>query len=78
LWVYLMARIRDLSEWIFVQLGILAEPSLAVIQVLAIALILLSNFVYLFAIHLVALLMFERLGNPIPKAPAWVDTLLDL
>jgi uncharacterized protein YybS (DUF2232 family) len=78
LWMYLMARIRDLSEWIFVQLGILAEPNLVVIQVLAIALILLSNFVYLFVIHLVALLMFERLGNPIPKAPAWVDTLLDL
>ncbi|WP_310427636.1 DUF2232 domain-containing protein [Chamaesiphon sp. VAR_48_metabat_135_sub] len=78
LWMYLMVRIRDLSEWIFVQLGILAEPSLLVIQILAIALILLSNFVYLFVIHLVALLMFERLGNPIPKAPAWVDTLLDL
>lgn len=78
LWMYLMARIRDLSEWLFIQLGILAEPSLPVIQILAIALILLSNFVYLFVIHLVALLMFERLGNPIPKAPAWVDTLLDL
>ncbi len=78
LWVYLMARIRDLSEWLFVQLGILAEPSLAVIQVLAIALILLSNVVYLFVIHLVALLMFERLGKPIPKAPAWVDALMDL
>ena len=78
LWMYLMARIRDLSEWIFVQLGILAEPNLVIIQVLAIALILLSNFVYLFVIHLVAMLLFERLGNPIPKAPAWVDTLLDL
>lgn len=78
LWMYVMGRIRDLSEWIFVQLGILAEPSLLVIQVLAIALILVSNFVYLFAIHAVALLMFERLGNPISKAPPWVDTLLDL
>jgi uncharacterized protein YybS (DUF2232 family) len=78
LWLYLMLRIRDLSEWIFLQLGILAEPSLVVIQILAVVLILLSNFVYLFVIHLVALLMFERLGNPIPKAPPWVDTLLDL
>lgn len=78
LWMYLMARIRDLAEWIFVQLGILAEPSLSVIQILAIGLILLSNFVYLFVVHLVALLLFERLGNPIPKAPAWVETLLDL
>jgi uncharacterized protein YybS (DUF2232 family) len=78
LWMYLMARIHDLAEWIFIQLGILAEPSLLVIQTLAIVLILFSNLVYLFVVHLVALLMFEKLGNPIPKAPVWVDTLLDL
>jgi uncharacterized protein YybS (DUF2232 family) len=78
LWMYLMARIRDLAEWIFVQLGILAEPNLIVIQILATVLILFSNIVYLFVVHLVALLMFEKLGNPIPKAPAWVDTLLDI
>jgi uncharacterized protein YybS (DUF2232 family) len=76
--MYLMARIRDLTEWIFLQLGILAEPNIIIIQLLAVGLILLSSFVYLFVVHLVALLMFERLGNPIPKAPAWVDTLLDL
>jgi uncharacterized protein YybS (DUF2232 family) len=78
LWMYLMARIRDLTEWIFLQLGILAEPNIIIIQLLAVGLILLSSFVYLFVVHLVALLLFERLGNPIPKAPAWVDTLLDL
>ncbi|MCY7368230.1 MAG: DUF2232 domain-containing protein [Chamaesiphon sp.] len=78
LWMYLMARIHGLAEWIFIQLGILAEPSLFIIQALAIILILFSNIVYLFVVHLVALLMFEKLGNPIPKAPAWVDTLLDL
>ncbi len=78
LWMYLMARIRDFAEWVFIQLGILAEPNLAIVQIFAIGLILLSNIVYMFVVHLVALLMFERLGNPIPKAPAWVDTLLDL
>jgi uncharacterized protein YybS (DUF2232 family) len=78
LWIYLMARIRDIAEWIFVQLGILAEPSLLVIQILALCLILISNFVYLFVIHLVALLMFERLRTPIPKPPAWVETLLEI
>ena len=78
LWLYTMARIRDLCEWLFVQLGILAEPSLLVIQIVTIVLILVSNFLYLFVVHLVALLMFERLGNPIPKPPTWVDTLLDL
>ncbi len=78
LWMYLMARIRDLVEWLFMQLGILAEPNITIIQIFAVGLILLSSFVYLFVVHLVAVLMFERLGNPIPKAPAWVDTLLDL
>lgn len=78
LWMYLMARIQDLAEWIFLQLGILAEPSLLVIQALAISLILFSNIVYVFVVHLVAVLLFQKLGNPIPKAPAWVDTLLDL
>jgi uncharacterized protein YybS (DUF2232 family) len=78
LWMYLMARIRDLTEWIFLQLGILAEPNIIIIQLLAVALILMSSFVYLFVVHLVALLMFERLGNPLPKPPAWVDTLLEL
>ena len=78
LWMYTIARIRDIAEWIFVQLGILAEPSLLVIQLLAIGLILLSSIVYIFVVHLVAVLMFERLGNPIPKAPGWVEVLLDL
>ena len=78
LWIYLMVRIRDFAEWVFVQVGILAEPSLPTIQILAIGSILLSNFIYVFVVHLVALLMFERLGNAIPKAPAWVDTLLEL
>ncbi len=78
LWMYSMARIHDVAEWVFIRLGILAEPSLLVIQTLAIVLILFNNFVYLFVVHLVALLIFEKLGNPIPKAPAWVDTLLDI
>ncbi len=78
LWAYAMARIRDLVEWLFGQLGILAEPSLPIVQILVLLALLLSNLVYVFVVHAIALLMFERLGNPLPKAPAWVDTLLDL
>ncbi len=78
LWMYLMARIRDFAEWIFIQLGILAEPNLAVVQIIAIGLIFFSSVVYVFVVHLVALLMFERLGNSISKAPSWVETLVDL
>jgi uncharacterized protein YybS (DUF2232 family) len=78
LWLYAIARIRDIVEWLCLQLGILAEPSLLVVQILVFFALLLSNLVYVFVVHTIALLMFERLGNPIPKAPAWVDTLLDL
>jgi uncharacterized protein YybS (DUF2232 family) len=37
------------------------------IQAIAIAMIVVNNFVYLFVVHLVALLMLDRLGNPIPR-----------
>jgi uncharacterized protein YybS (DUF2232 family) len=33
--------------------------------------------VYLFVVHLVALLLLDRLGNPIPRPPEWVQVLLD-
>jgi uncharacterized protein YybS (DUF2232 family) len=39
--------------------------------------IVLNNAVYLFVVHLVALLMLDRLGNPIPRPPNWVQVLLD-
>lgn len=78
LWVYAIARIRDIAEWLFIQFGILAEPSLVVIQCLMLGLVLFQCLIYVFVVHLVALLLFERLGNPIPKAPRWVEVLMDL
>jgi uncharacterized protein YybS (DUF2232 family) len=48
-----------------------------VIQVLALALVLVSNLVYLFVVHLVAWLLLDRLGNPIPRPPRWVQVLMD-
>jgi uncharacterized protein YybS (DUF2232 family) len=78
LWIYTIARIRDFADWSFGQLGILAAPNLLEIQLLAISSILFGRFIYLFLVHIVALVLFERLGTPIPKAPAWVYTLFDL
>lgn len=77
LWVYVMNQITELAEWGFVKLGLLAQPSLILIQAIAIAMIVVNNFVYLFVVHLVALLMLDRLGNPIPRPPNWVQVLLD-
>lgn len=77
LWVYVMTQITQLTEWGFTKLGLLAQPDLTLIQVIAVLMIALSNLVYLFVVHLVALLLLDRLGNPIPRPPNWVQVLLD-
>ncbi|MEQ9355549.1 DUF2232 domain-containing protein [Coleofasciculus chthonoplastes] len=77
LWVYVMTQITELVEWGFVKLGLLAQPSLTLIQVVAIVAIVVNNAIYLFVVHLVALLIFDRLKSPIPRPPQWVQVLLD-
>ncbi|MGL4617705.1 DUF2232 domain-containing protein [Chroococcidiopsis sp.] len=77
LWVYLIVEVTELAEWIFDKLGLLLQPSMLVIQFLALALVLVSNLVYLFVVHLVAWLLLDRLGNPIPRPPRWVQVLMD-
>ncbi len=77
LWVYVMTQITQLTEWGFMKLGLLAQPSLTLIQAIALVMIVINNIVYLFVVHLVALLMLDRLGNPIPRPPEWVQVLLD-
>jgi uncharacterized protein YybS (DUF2232 family) len=77
LWVYVMTQITQLTEWGFMRLGLLAQPSLTLIQAIALVMIVINNIVYLFVVHLVALLMLDRLGNPIPRPPEWVQVLLD-
>jgi uncharacterized protein YybS (DUF2232 family) len=44
---------------------------------LALGLIIVNNLVYLFAVHLVALMLCDRLGDPISCPPEWVRVLLD-
>ncbi len=77
LWVYLMTQITQLADWLFLKIGILAQPDIILIQILALIMIMVNNLVYLFAVHLVALILFDRLGNPIPRPPQWVQVLLD-
>lgn len=77
LWVYVMTQITELLEWGFVKLGLLAQPSLLMIQIFAVVMIFFSNLVYVFVVHLIALLMLDKLGNPIPRPPNWVQVLLD-
>lgn len=77
LWTYVTTQVTELVELAFVKLGLLAVPSLSLIQLMAVGLILLSNLVYLFVVHLAALLLLDRLGNPIPRPPYWVQVLIE-
>ncbi len=77
LWIYVINQVTNLLEWLFLRLGILANPSPFLIQVGALILIVLNNFLYLFVVHLAAWLLLDRLGNPIPRPPRWVQVLMD-
>jgi uncharacterized protein YybS (DUF2232 family) len=85
LWVYLTGRIADLVEWFLSRLvdwgwlgvGMLGQVDLTVVQVITVGVVLLSDVVYLFTVHLAAWLLLERLGNPIPEPPQWVQVLLE-
>jgi len=77
LWIYVITQMTEIIEWIFLKLQFLTTPSVFLIQLGAIALIVLNNFLYLFVVHLAALLLLDRLGNPIPRPPHWIQVLLD-
>ena len=77
LWVYVTTQITQIAEWVFEKLGLLEQPSLIIIQIIGLILVLISNAVYLFTVHLVACLLLERIGNPIPAPPMWVQVLID-
>ena len=77
LWVYVITQITEFTDWIFIKLGLLTQPSFVLIQMLALLMIVINNLIYLFAVHLVALILLDRLGNPISRPPQWVQVLLD-
>ncbi len=77
LWVYIITQMTEIADWIFLKLGILAQPSFFLIQILTIVIIFINNLVYLVAVHLIALMLLDRLGNPISRPPQWVQVLLD-
>lgn len=77
LWVYLINQVTSFLEWLFLKLGILLSPSSITIQIFAIALVIFQNFIYLFLVHIGAWLLLDRLGNPIPRPPRWVQVMID-
>ncbi len=77
LWVYVTSQMAQFLEWGFVQLGFLAQPSLWLVQTIALGTIILNSLIYVFVVHLVSLLILNRLGNPIPPPPRWLGVILD-
>lgn len=85
LWVYLINQMAQVLNWILerlVDLGILGiaalgQVDLILVQGLALVMVLVSNVIYLFTVHLAAGLLLERLGIPMPAPPRWVQVLLE-
>ncbi|HEY9642699.1 MAG TPA: DUF2232 domain-containing protein [Coleofasciculaceae cyanobacterium] len=85
LWSYVTNRIADIIQWAlsklvdwgWLGLDVLGQSNLIVVQIATVALVLCSDFVYLFTVHLAAWLLLERLGNPIPQPPNWVQVLME-
>ncbi|MTJ54582.1 DUF2232 domain-containing protein [Anabaena sp. UHCC 0253] len=77
LWVYVINQVTEIIEWFFLKLELLTTPNMLLIQLGAIALIVINNFIYLFIVHLTAWLLLDRLGNSIPRPPRWVQVLMD-
>lgn len=77
LWVYVISQVTNLADWLFLKLGILAQPTTFMIQILALIVVFINNIIYGLTVHLVALLMLDRLNNPIPRPPKWLRVILD-
>ena len=77
LWVYSTVQVTNLLDWAFLKVGLLVEPSITLVQAIAIVMVWLNNLIYLFVVHLIASLLLEKLGNPIPAPPSWVEVMLE-
>jgi uncharacterized protein YybS (DUF2232 family) len=77
LWIYVNQQVRGLLGWVFEKLGILIDPSLGAVQLVGAGLVTVQSLGYLLLVHLVALLLMERLGHPIPDPPSWLQAMID-
>ncbi len=77
LWLYVINQVTTWANWIVMRFGLLTQPDRFWIEVGAIALLVVNSAIYLFTVHLVALLMGDRLKTPIPRPPQWVQVLFE-
>lgn len=77
LWLYINRQITSFLDWGVTKLGLLVQPEVVVVQLFAVGLILLNAFLYILLVHLVAWLVFDRMGVSIPDPPLWLQTFLE-
>lgn len=77
LWQYGTVQVTNFLDWIFSLLGLLIQPSLGLVQLFIFLSIIAANTMYLFVVHLAAWFLFDRLNNPIPRPPHWVQVIFD-
>lgn len=75
-WTYSIVQVTGLLNWLLQLFGSLEQPDFATIQLFAISAIIFSNFAYQLLVHFVAWIVLNRLGNPIPTPPKWIESLL--
>lgn len=77
LWLYINRQITGFLDWLVIKLGLLVQPDVIVVQLFAVGLILLNAFLYILLVHLVAWLVFDRIGASIPDPPLWLQAFLE-
>lgn len=78
LWVVITGAAAGLLEGIAERLQLLGAPDLEQVQLLALGLLLLQNFVYVLVLHAVAHWVFPKLKQYLPPPPALLRPLLAL
>ncbi|MEN9766748.1 DUF2232 domain-containing protein [Vulcanococcus sp.] len=76
LWVLITSAAAQVLDRLFELLQLGGAPDLPQVQLMALALVLLQNLIYLLALHAVALWIFPRLRSPISEPPALLKPLL--
>jgi len=76
LWRYVTNQVTGLLQWIFLNVGILAQPNTVMVQIFGVFMIALYGVLYLISVHLASYLILERIKQPMPKPPAWIENLI--
>ena len=78
LWVLITSAASQVLDRLLGLVNVGGGPDLLQVQLMALALVLLQNLIYVLALHAVALWIFPRLKSPISEPPALLRPLLAL